>query len=404
MEYRTIDPCELTSFVHAIANAFGDPVPGEDDLAHDLGTLEPDRCFVAVDGGQIVGCTGVYSLRTIVPGGAVVPTAGVTTVGVLPTHRRRGVMTELMTRAFTRAAERGEPLSTLFAAEGAIYAKLGYAPATWGWIFDVDASRSAFHAYEPHGRSRLLPHTDVVSPFTDVYRRAMVNRPGARVMTEDDIRWYVFEREPEKPKHFYVVHESDDGTPDAVAVYRTKHRWPGSMPHVELKARHIFATTPQAWADIWRYLLDVDLVSHVTTLNERAPDDPLHWLLQEPRASRAKVQDGMYARPLDLTAALMTRGYARDGRTVIAVHDGFLPANDGTYEISVQDGQAAVVRTSVAPEIECDVRAIGATYLGGGTWHELARAGLVREHRDGALRTADAMFVTDLAPWAPLDF
>lgn len=404
MEYRTIDPGELTSFVHAIANAFGDPVPDEDDLAFDLGTLEPGRCFVAVDGGRIVGCTGVYSLRTIVPGGAVVPTAGVTTVGVLPTHRRRGVMTELMTRALAQATDRDEPLTTLFAAEAAIYGRLGYAPATWGWVFDVDASRSAFHTYEPHGRSRLLPHTEAVAPFTDVYRRAMASRPGAMVVGEDDMRWYTFEREPEKPKHFYVVHEDDDGTPDAIAIYRTKHRWPGSMPHVELKARHIFATTPQAWADIWRYLLDVDLVSHVTTLNDRAPDDPIRWLLREPRAMRARVVDGLHARPVDVTAMLTVRTYAHDGRTVIAVHDRFLPANDGTYEVSVQEGQAVVVRTSAAPEIECDVRAVGATYLGGSTWHELAASGSVVEHRDGALSRADALFASSSPPWSPLEF
>lgn len=403
MEYRTIDPGELEAFVHAVARAFGDPVADEDDLILDVATLDPERCFAAIDAGTIVGCTGVYALRMQVPGGGVVPTAGVTTVGVHPTHRRRGVMTELMTRALAQAGERGEPVSTLFAAEAAIYGGLGYGVATWGWVLDIDASRSAFHAYEPHGRFRFVPHDEAAAPFTEVYARATRGRPGAEITTADDMRWVVFERTPERPKRFYLLHEDDDGVLDAAAIYRTKHRWPDDLPDVELRASQVWATTPQASADVWRFLLDVDLVSHVRT-GARPPDEPLRWLLREPRASRAKVGDALLARLLDVGTALGARSFAADGRIAIEVHDDTVRANDGTWELAVSGGQAAVDRTTAVADLTCDARALGSLYLGGTTWDELARAGAVEERRDGALAVADAMFASHPAPWAPLHF
>jgi predicted acetyltransferase len=403
MEYRSIDPGELEAFVHAVARAFGAPVADEDDLVVDVATLDPDRCFAAVDGGEIVGCTGVYALRTQVPGGAVVPTAGVTTVGVHPTHRRRGIMTELMTRALDQARERGEPLTTLFAAEAAIYGRLGYGVASWVWDVDVDATRAAFHDHEPHGRFRFVPHDRAAAPFTEVYTAATRGRPGAEIQTAEDMRWVVYERSSERPKRFYLLHEDDDGVLDAAAIYRTKERWPDDLPDVELRADKVWATTPQAAADVWRFLLDVDLVSHVKAWN-RPPDDPLRWLLREPRAVRAKVRDGLLARMLDVAGALGARSYAADGRLAVEVHDAFVPDNDGTWELAVADGTAIVTRTSSAPDLSCDAKALGSLYLGGTTWDELARAGAVRERRDGALARADAMFASQPAPWAPLHF
>ena len=147
MEIRPIDPEELRAFVEATGRAFGLPVPDEPSLTDDLATLEADRCFAAYEDDAIVGTTATYSLRTRVPGGAPVPTAGITGVGVLPTHRRRGILTRLMTLALDQAVERGEPLSSLLASEAAIYGRYGYGVASWNWMYDVDATRSAFHRY-----------------------------------------------------------------------------------------------------------------------------------------------------------------------------------------------------------------------------------------------------------------
>ena len=89
---------------------------------------------------------------------------------------------------------------------------------------------------------------DAAATFTDVYTRATQDRPGAEAITADDMRWVVREHDPDKPKDFYVVHEDDDGRPDAAAIYRVKHRWRYDLPSVEARARQVWATTPQAWS------------------------------------------------------------------------------------------------------------------------------------------------------------
>ncbi len=222
-------------------------------------------------------------------------------------------------------------------------------------------------------------------------------------LDDDAFAWMHFEGDKPEERHFYVVHEDDDGRHDAYAVYRAQHEWPDSMPHLELKARHVLGSTPQGTADIWRYLLDIDLVHRVTT-GDRPLDEPLLWLLEEPRAMRGKLVDGLHARPVDVGAALEARGYAADGRVVLDVADPFVRDGGGTFVLTVEGGRATCVRTDdLEPELRCDTNAIGSTYLGGATWRQLARAGGVQATPD-VLARADALFASDPAPWAPWFF
>jgi predicted acetyltransferase len=197
---------------------------------------------------------------------------------------------------------------------------------------------------------------------------------------------------------FYAVHEDDAGTPDAFAMYGTKHEWPRGLPSAEMSVKRHVAATPAAGASLWRFLFDVDLVSRVKTWS-RPVDDPLLVQLTEPRSLRAELSDALFLRPLHVEGALAARGYAADGRVVLEVADSFLPANDGTYELVVDQGVPVCRRVEGPAEVVCSVHAIGHTYLGAFTWAALAAAGLLEVPTPGALDTLDAMFRTDVAPW-----
>ncbi|MGZ8566328.1 MAG: sterol carrier protein domain-containing protein, partial [Actinomycetota bacterium] len=147
----------------------------------------------------------------------------------------------------------------------------------------------------------------------------------------------------------------------------------------------------------------VDLVSYVKTW-DRPLDEPLQWLLEEPRAMRGKLSDALMARPVDVGTALARRGYRGDGRLRIGVGDAVLPVNDGVYELRVEAGRAVCERTTGEPDVSGPVNVLGAVYFGGATWIELASAGMVREHRPGALVEADGVFASPVAPWAPYAF
>ena len=129
MDFRTITEEEIDPFFGSLAAAFAEAHPDPDELRSDRMVLELDRTFAAFDDGRIVGCAGVFTQRMVVPGGGLVPTSGVTFVGVLPTHRRRGIFRELMGRMCAQARERGELVTTLFASEAAIYGGFGFAAA-----------------------------------------------------------------------------------------------------------------------------------------------------------------------------------------------------------------------------------------------------------------------------------
>src|SRR5919112_2548492 len=129
--FRAIEIAETRAFVDAVSEAFqGDP--DDEEIALWTARLEHDRTRVAVDEGAIVGTSGLFSLRLAVPGG-VVPMAGVTAVGVHPSHRRRGVLDGMMRGLLEATHERGEePISALWASEAGIYGRWGYGSATRG--------------------------------------------------------------------------------------------------------------------------------------------------------------------------------------------------------------------------------------------------------------------------------
>jgi predicted N-acetyltransferase YhbS len=127
---RPIDGAEFGALVRTVETAFGEAAH-PDDIERERLVFEPDRSLAAFDGDRIVGGTWVFSFGLSVPGGEL-PAAGVTGVGVLPTHRRQGLLTRLMRRQVDDVRDRGEPLAALWASEAQIYGRFGYAPATFG--------------------------------------------------------------------------------------------------------------------------------------------------------------------------------------------------------------------------------------------------------------------------------
>lgn len=400
---RGIREEELDRWIAATAVAFSERLdPGEVEMARSV--VEIDRAFASLDGTDIVGTAAAVSLRMPVPGGHILPVAGITSVGVRSTHRRRGINTALMRRLLDQAREREEPLSALFSSESNIYRRFGYGLATYSCSIDLETDRADFApGYQPTGCVRLLPEGEAPPTLVEVYGRARQGRPGMIDMDERWFRYFLYPHHWEKDQAAFVaVHEGDDG-PDAYAVYYVKHEWPDSIPQLLLTASDVQATNPHAYADIWRFLLDVDLVSRVQAWG-RPLDEPLMFLLDEPRRLRLTVKDGLWLRPVDIASALTGRGYAGEGRIVLDIRDRFCSWNEGRYELEVASDGAACVSTDADPDISCSVDALGAAYLGGTSFGQLWQANQVLEERAGAIERADALFASEPAPWCPFIF
>lgn len=403
VEIRPIAEYEFDVYLHAIGLSFSGATTAE-DVERERLVVEIDRCLAALDEGRIVGGAMAVSFHLTVPGGAQVAAAGVTGVGVQPTHRRRGINTSLMRAQLDDIRSRGEPIAVLYASEGGIYGRFGYGLASFSGEFDLEVGRSSFiRGYRSTGRVRLLPRSDALPLMRQVYDRAQPRRPG--MIALDDRWWeclfFVGEKDKDDPR-FLAVHDTD-GVPDAFASYRVKHDWTDSLPKLELTVGHLVATSPQAYADMWRYVFDIDLVDRVKAWN-RPVDDPLFLLMEEPRRLRFRTGDGLRVRLVDVPPAMEARGYVGSGRIVVGVEDTFCPWNEGRYALEVTAGAAICPRTDDEPDIVCSATDLASTYFGGTSFRQLHRAGRVDERRPGALERADALFASDPAPWSSFFF
>jgi predicted acetyltransferase len=402
IDIRPITEDERADWLRAAETSFS-VVLKDDELEAALPVIEADRSFAAFEAGRIVGTSASATFRMVVPGGARVATAGVTAVGVHPTHRRRGINTVLMGELLDQAAERREPFAMLLASEAAIYGRFGYGLTSLMGEFEADSKQMAFVKGSPSGgRVDLVSKEEAMRIIDLVYDAAI--GPGG---VERDARWrdYAFAtvgEDKDKP-WFYAIHRTEEGEPDAYAVYTMKHDWTRSIPGGTLTVSECVASTPSGYAGIWRYLFDVDLVAKVEAWG-RPIDEALLYLAREPRRLHFSVNDGYWLRVIDIVAALEARRYRTDGRLVLEIADTFRPGTAGRYELTVTDGAGRCVRSDAQPDLSGAINVLGATYLGGATFHQLALAGQVEELTSGAVAKGDAIFASVPAPWCTLHF
>jgi predicted acetyltransferase len=178
MEIRPTTEQDRETFVDTLFAAFG-RFPASDDVV--WSALEMERGLLAVADGRAVGTAAAYSFELTLPGEVVVPAGGVTAVGVLPTHRRRGVLTAMMRHQLADARARGEFLSVLLASEAGIYRRFGYGPATTTHRLTVQRHRAAPRgaAVPAEGSIEVLRRAECGDLLEEVYDRYRRAQPGA---------------------------------------------------------------------------------------------------------------------------------------------------------------------------------------------------------------------------------
>lgn len=370
---------------------------------------DKERFVCAMEDDRFVGTGGVFGVHLTVPGGDMAA-GGVTWVSVLPTHRRRGLMSQMMRRMIDDCHSRGEPIAMLWASEGVIYQRFGFGLGTLSMNLEAEARAVGFAREWPsEGRFRLLPAGEGREIVEPVYEVARTQRSGFLSRTPD---WWVgILPDAEKDKKGgeakrLVVYETEAGA-EAYAVYKTKPDWGVRGSSHQLIVDEAIGSTPRGTREIWRYLLSVDLVRTVKTW--RLPSDhPLLVLAAEPRRLGVTLGDGLWVRVVDLVAALEGRTYGIDGhgrgRVTFDLRDEFCPWNAGRWSLEVEDGRARVERTEADAGLALDANDLASLFLGGFSATALADAGRVVEMRPGGLAAADSLFPTALKPWCPQEF
>ena len=381
----------------AALDAFAE-VPENADWERERTSVRLERAVAAYDDGRPVGFSASYEFELTVPGGTV-PTAGVTWVGVMPTHRRRGILRGFMEQLFADAREHREPLAALYASEAPIYGRFGYGVATHWLDLNADSRRMTFRNDPgPKGTVRLVDEEEAYTQFPVIYERLRKERPGMLSRSEHWWRRHRLadyeHRRDGASRRFNALLELD-GEPAAYAVYRVKDEWEEGYPRGEVRVAEAFATSADTTRDLWRYVFNIDLTTRVKC-GLFDPASPLFLMVVDPRALHLKVFDGMWLRLVDVEEALRRRSYAADDAVVLDVRDATLPENSGRYRVG-----SAVERTEDEADIALDVTDLASAYLGAFSFERLASAGRLEELRAGSLARASALFRTPLPPYCP---
>ena len=402
VEIRRVPADRIRAWFESIMTAFGEELT-EEQWKLDQLTLEPDRALGGYDGDKVVGGGGAFSLKMTVPGGAIVPVGGVTMVGVMPTHRRQGVLRSLMARQLSDVRERGEPMAALWASEGSIYQRFGYGLATTNGSIEIERDRAAFRKPIAATGTVELRDTDVARvSLTEIYDTVRAETPG--FYQREPAWWDVVLSDAEfrrrgAGKRFNAV-LTRDGEDVGYALYRIKSEWLNTGPANTLIVLELLGIDADAVAQLWRYVFGVDLMS---TIRSRLgpPDHPLLLMVAEPRRLQLRVGDALWVRIVDVPKALETRGYAADGSVVLDVTDDFMPEVAGRWRLTVSDGKARAESTTDPADLQLEIQDLGAVYLGGFTFASLGRAVRTVECTPGAHDRADALFATTVVPWCP---
>jgi predicted acetyltransferase len=409
---RPISAEEFDEFETVDRHAFHGSPPTEAGRRLLMERFEFDRSLAAFDGPEPVGTAGAYTFQLTVPGGQALPAAGVTFVAVLPSHRRRGVLTSIMRRQLADIRERGEPLAVLWASEAVIYSRFGYGPASYELGFTVRRGEGALARTAPDIgdiRLRLAEPPLVLPELAKIYQAIMPSRPG--FFARSDAWWHRLINDPPEERHgsgpLHCMLAEQHGEPQGYALYSGVGRWSSDgLAEGALTVRELMAATPAASAALWGDLLSRDLTVEFSA-RHRPVDDPVLYQLADSRRVRSQIADSLWVRLVDVPAALAGRSYSCPVDAVIEVRDELMPHNAGRWRLTAA-GDAGAASCVAAPDsaadIALDVTELGAAYLGGTRLGALAQAGLVTELRPGAVRRLSAAMSADPAPWCPVIF
>lgn len=410
LEVRAATEKEWPAFLETVRIAFGGlPAPGDEVPEKRAWPLS--RSLAVFDGPVAAGCAAAFEFDLTLPGLTSAPAAGVTWVGVRPTHRRRGILTALMTHQLADAHERGEALAVLLASESVIYGRFGYGLATTQVDYELDRphARWAPGVPEPCGQVRLVTDADEVQRrLPEVHERVRRNQPGD--VSRTDGWWKGFfaggKGGSSFGPRFHAFYEDENGVTQGYAYYRVRSAVDRPMDtDWTVLVQGLGALTLDAYVALWRFVCDVDLSGKVVA-GLRPPDEPLRHLLADPRRLQApRSIDFLWCRTVDVGAALAARRYAVEGSIVVEVVDPVCPWNEGRWRLEGGPAGATCVRGDEASaDLTLSATELGAAYLGGTRLAALAAAGRVDEHTAGAVARADVMLAEARAPWCQTSF
>ncbi|MBB0230714.1 GNAT family N-acetyltransferase [Streptomyces calidiresistens] len=387
----------------------GDPKEAPDRFAG----MDLSRTRGVFDEGRCVATFRSFDQELTAPGGKAVRADAVTAVTVSSTHRRRGLLSRLMTEDLRAARERGDTVATLIAAEYRIYGRYGFGPAASATTLEIDTAGAGLdprRTGRPEdlglpGSIRFADAEEVRKIGPELHDRFRRLHPGA---IDRDAFWWdrftgVVRWSDDPPVFHHLLYTDAEGVPQGLASYTIDETWTHGRPDNLLKVRSLIGATPAAERALWHHLCCNDWVSRIST-GKRYPEDPMVSLLPDPRAARITDQwDFLWVRPLDTAAMLSSRVYRTDGELVVEVRDP-LGLSDGRFLLTASPEGAECVPTDRSADLTLDTGVLAGLWLGERSATLAHAAGELDEETPGAVVQADLLLGTGRRPWCPDGF
>ena len=411
VEVRKLRPEEGQAFVESVGVPFLSPVTDDPDTfaaeQDRIARTETDRAWVAEEAGRFVGNCCIHTMDLTLPGDPgrpcpLTPMAGITAVGVHPTHRRRGLLRQLMAAMLEDARSRGEPVAGLIASESSIYGRFGFGLATDMAELAINSRESSFSRPAPEVRIQLLDRDEAPKVVPDLYDRQRRTRPGEVSRSEPVWKEILADRPSRRHGGSGLFFAACD---KGYVAYRAHEANILRGDLISVVVDELRGTDPETEAALWRFVLDLDLVGQVR-VKRRPLDDPVRWRLEDPRQLRVvAVEDRLYLRILDVPKALAARRYRRAGRVVLdlmapSVDEGRTDPAPGRWvlEADTSGAECRRARPGEDADVLMEVTDLGSLYLGGFAASLLAGAGRIEELTPGSVEALDSLFRTWPSP------
>ena len=397
-ELRPIRADETEAYARAVGEAFQFD-PRDDELALWREMIEPERTLAAFAGEAIVATSELISMRIAIPG-AVVPMAGVSAVGVHAVHRRRGLLDRMMRRHLDAIHEHGEEvLATLWASEAGIYGRFGFGTAVRVSELSVRSAEAVLTAV-PEARPRAGTPAALLADMKTVHDAFFGARPG--MIAREGRAWKAatidLEGDREGAGRLRALIFDGAGGPEGYALFAVRKQETEGRPDDVIVLHELVALTAVARASLWEHLLRMSLSRTVRW--SRAPlDDELAHMLTDSGAVTAKVDDGLFVRLVDVSAALEARTYSAPVDVVLEVSDAVCPWNARRWRLAGDATGATCERSAAPADLALSACELGAAFLGGTTLAALTAAGRVEERTAGAAASASRAFKAEREPW-----
>jgi predicted acetyltransferase len=331
-------------------------------------------------------------------GGQSVTMQGIAGVAVRPEFRGTGLAKELMRSAIKELGETGSALSTLYPSTAPLYNSVGFELAGLfpKWKFRFEHLPQARLSDAQANGLQIVPGTpEDRDEIRQLYFNQARLQPG--FLDRGDYLWNRIFEPRNKTAYTYLVRETSSGKLRGFISF-SQDAVPELDHWTELNIYGIEAADFTAWKALFAFIRSYQSMARRVTIHVGV-HHPLFIAMPEQR-SQVTVDEVWMSRILNVKQALQQRGYpsSMSAELHFEVQDDLLPANHGSWVLSVRDGEGAV-EPGGRGDLKLPIRALAPLYTGHLSAEILHVAGRL-QGTDQTLALATSIFQGP-APWLP---